>query len=78
MSDVSFLPFALPDIGEEEIEAVVEAMRSGWLTTGPRAAAFEQEFGDFLGGGLECVAVNSATAAGQYARTRFIRRNLTR
>ena len=62
MSAEAFLPFALPDIGEEEIEAVVEAMRSGWLTTGPRAAAFEQEFGDFLGGGLEAVAVNSATA----------------
>ena len=57
-----FLPFALPDIGEEEIEAVVEAMRSGWLTTGPRAAAFEREFADFLGPGLEAVAVNSATA----------------
>ena len=57
-----FLPFALPDIGEEEIEAVVEAMRSGWLTTGPRAAAFEREFAAFLGPGLEAVAVNSATA----------------
>ena len=61
-----FLPFALPDIGEEEIEAAVEAMRSGWLTTGPRAAAFEREFAEFVGGGeaeVEAVAVNSATAA---------------
>ena len=57
-----FLPFALPDIGEEEIEAVAEAMRSGWLTTGPQAAAFEQEFADFLGGDVHAVAVNSATA----------------
>jgi dTDP-4-amino-4,6-dideoxygalactose transaminase len=62
MSSEAFVPFALPDIGEDEIAAAVEAMRSGWLTTGPRAAAFEQEFGEFLGGGLEAVAVNSATA----------------
>jgi len=62
MSSEAFVPFALPDIGEEEIAAAVEAMRSGWLTTGPRAAAFETEFGEFLGGGLEAVAVNSATA----------------
>lgn len=62
MSSEAFVPFALPDIGEDEIAAAVEAMRSGWLTTGPRAAAFETEFGEFLGGGLEAVAVNSATA----------------
>lgn len=57
-----FIPFALPDIGDQEIDAVVEAMRSGWLTTGPRATAFEQEFAEFLGGGVHAVAVNSATA----------------
>jgi dTDP-4-amino-4,6-dideoxygalactose transaminase len=57
-----FLPFALPDIAEEEIEAVVESMRSGWLTSGPRVAAFEEEFSAFLGGGVHAVAVNSATA----------------
>ncbi|HWJ52765.1 MAG TPA: aminotransferase class I/II-fold pyridoxal phosphate-dependent enzyme, partial [Propionibacteriaceae bacterium] len=57
-----FLPFAVPDIGEEEIAAVAEAMRSGWLTTGPRAAAFEIEFAEQIGGGVEAVAVNSATA----------------
>jgi len=57
-----FLPFALPDIGEEEIEAASDAMRSGWLTTGPRAAAFEDEFAQFLGGDVSAVAVNSATA----------------
>lgn len=56
------LPFALPDIGEAEIEAAVEAMRSGWLTTGPRVAAFEKEFGAFLGGDGHAVALNSATA----------------
>jgi dTDP-4-amino-4,6-dideoxygalactose transaminase len=56
------VPFALPDIGREEIEAVSEAMLSGWLTSGPRAAAFEQEFADFLGGDVHAVALNSATA----------------
>ena len=54
----TFLPFALPDIGEEEIEAVVEALRSGWVTTGPRAAAFEREFSERLGEGVHAVAVN--------------------
>jgi dTDP-4-amino-4,6-dideoxygalactose transaminase len=57
-----FLPFAVPDVGEEEIAAVAEAMRSGWLTTGPRAAAFELEFAQQIGGGVEAIAVNSATA----------------
>ncbi len=39
---MSFLPFARPDITEAEIEAVADAMRSGWLTTGPNAIAFER------------------------------------
>lgn len=57
-----FVPFALPDIGEDEVSAAAEAIRSGWLTTGPRSAAFEEEFADFIGGGVEAIAVNSATA----------------
>ena len=57
-----FLPFALPDIGEEEIAEVVDSLRSGWVTTGPKTKRFEQEFADFLGGGCEAIAVNSATA----------------
>lgn len=57
-----FVPFALPDIGEEEIDAVADALRSGWLTTGPRAASFEQEFAAFLGDGVHAVATSSATA----------------
>lgn len=57
-----FLPFARPDITEAEIEAVAETMRSGWLTTGPNAAAFEKEFAAFLGTDSQAVAVNSATA----------------
>lgn len=60
MSD--FLPFALPDIGEEEINEVVQALRSGWVTTGPKTKQFEADFIQYLGGGLEAVSVNSATA----------------
>lgn len=56
------LPFALPDIGEEEILEVVSSMRSGWLTTGPKTKQFEADFAVFLGGDLEAIAVNSATA----------------
>ena len=57
-----FLPYARPDIGDEEIAAVTDALRSGWVTTGPQTRLFEQAFTDFLGGGLESIAVNSATA----------------
>lgn len=56
------IPYALPDIGEAEIEAVAAAMRSGWVTTGPAARAFEQEFADRIGGDVQAVGVNSATA----------------
>lgn len=57
-----FLPFALPDIGDEEIAAVTEALRSGWVTSGPKTKQFEQVFSEHLGGGVESIAVNSATA----------------
>ena len=58
-----FLPFALPQLGEEEIAEVVDTLRSGWVTTGPKAKRFEQAFAEFLGDSqIECVAVNSATA----------------
>ncbi len=58
-----FLPFALPDIGDDEIAEVVDTLRSGWVTTGPKARRFEADFAAFLGEeGLHCVAVNSATA----------------
>jgi dTDP-4-amino-4,6-dideoxygalactose transaminase len=57
-----FIPFALPDIGEEEIAAVVRCMRTGWVTTGPISKQFEIAFGEYLGNGGETIAVNSATA----------------
>jgi dTDP-4-amino-4,6-dideoxygalactose transaminase len=58
----NFLLFALPEIGEEEITEVVSTLRSGWVTTGPKAKQFETDFTNYLGGGLEAIAVNSATA----------------
>jgi dTDP-4-amino-4,6-dideoxygalactose transaminase len=64
MADKSgeFIPFAAPEIGEEEIAEVVDTLRSGWVTTGPKAKRFEENFSAYLGGGLESIAVNSATA----------------
>ncbi len=56
------LPFAVPDIGQQEIDAVVDVLRSRWLTTGQQAARFEQEFADAVGAS-HAVAVNSCTAA---------------
>ena len=71
-----FLPFALPEIGEEEIAEVVDTLRSGWVTTGPKAKRFEDDFTAFMNsrpvplgegwgegeGALHSMAVNSATA----------------
>ena len=61
-SSLPFLPFAKPDTGPEELQAVSQAIASGWVTTGPVTKQFEANFNEFLGGGLECLAVNSATA----------------
>lgn len=57
-----FLPFGLPDLGEAEVQAVAEVIRSGWVTSGPQMREFETEFAQFVGGKVEAVAVNSATA----------------
>ena len=77
MTEPAFIPFARPDIGEAEIQAVAHAMRSGWVTTGPETKAFEQEFAAYLQSSgatgsaqeesgaenaLHAIAVNSATA----------------
>ena len=56
------IPYALPDIGDAEVDAVAAAMRSGWVTTGPAARAFESEFAARIGKGVQAVGVNSATA----------------
>ena len=57
-----FLPFALPDISEEEIAEVVDSLRSNWLTTGPKTKRFENDFSEFLDSEIEAIAVNSATS----------------
>jgi dTDP-4-amino-4,6-dideoxygalactose transaminase len=63
MTAPAFLPFALPEIGDEEIAEVVDTLRSGWVTTGPKARRFENDFAAFLGDpSLQAIAVNSATA----------------
>lgn len=57
-----FIPFSAPELGAEEINEVIDTLRSGWLTTGPKAKRFETDFQDFIGGGVEAIAVNSATS----------------
>jgi dTDP-4-amino-4,6-dideoxygalactose transaminase len=56
------IPFYKPSIGEDEIAEVVDTLRSGWLTTGPKVKQFEREFALYLGH-KHAVAVNSCTAA---------------
>src|SRR2546430_3904546 len=57
----TFIPFHKPSIGKEEIKEVEATLKSGWLTTGPRAARFEREFKEYVGA-PHALAVNSATA----------------
>lgn len=56
------IPFYKPCIGTEEINEVVDTLKSGWLTTGPKTKQFEREFATYLGQ-KHAVAVNSCTAA---------------
>lgn len=62
MDDSTPIPFHKPSIGEAEVEAAAEVLRSGWLTTGARAHALETAFAARLGV-RHALAVNSATAA---------------
>jgi perosamine synthetase len=56
------IPYGKQSIDEEDIRAVVEVLRSDWLTTGPTVAEFEQAFADFVDS-KEAVAISSGTAA---------------
>jgi len=56
-----YLPFSPPGIGEEEVQAVTGVLRSGWITTGPRCAAFEQALTHYTGAKY-AVPLSSATA----------------
>ncbi len=58
-----FIPFAVPDVGEEEKSEVLDAIDSGWLSTGPRATKFEQALNEYFATeGLHCIPVSSCTA----------------
>jgi dTDP-4-amino-4,6-dideoxygalactose transaminase len=59
--NTDFIAFARPSLGEEEEEAVLRVLRSGWLTTGSETLSFEREFGEFVGT-PHALAVNSATS----------------
>lgn len=56
------VPFHRASIDDDDVAAVVAVLRSGWLTTGPHARAFELAFAEALGGGVEALAVNSCTS----------------
>src|SRR5262249_9890474 len=56
------VPFLRPDLSEKEIESVVDTLRSGWLTTGPKVRRFEEAFATATGGAY-ALALNSGTAA---------------
>jgi len=58
----TFLPFALPEIGDAELAHIKEAVDSGWITTGPKTKQLEVDFAKFIGA-THAVAVNSGTAA---------------
>lgn len=58
----TFLPFAPPLIGEEEIEEVIDTLRSGWLTTGPKTRRFADEFAEYTQA-PGALTVSSCTAA---------------
>jgi perosamine synthetase len=57
-----FLPFHRPDIAQAEVDEVVDALRSGWITTGPKTKEFERCFAEYVGA-RHAIAVNSCTAA---------------
>ncbi|MGH9441936.1 MAG: DegT/DnrJ/EryC1/StrS family aminotransferase [Thermoanaerobaculia bacterium] len=57
----TFLPFAKPSLGEEEISELVDSLRSGWITTGPKTEKFTEAFRQYVGGRF-AAAVSSATA----------------
>lgn len=61
-SEIRNIPFSPPDITDEEIEEVVKAMKSGWITTGPRTKEFEKRIAEYVGTN-KAVCLNSATAA---------------
>lgn len=66
----TFLPFSSPAIGEDEIDEVLDTLRSNWITTGPKVAAFEEDFRAYVGAPA-ALALSSGTAAMHVALTAF-------
>jgi dTDP-4-amino-4,6-dideoxygalactose transaminase len=62
MAEMKNIPFSPPDITDAEINEVIQALKSGWITTGPRTKLFEQKIAEYLGVN-KAVCLNSATAA---------------
>ena len=60
------IPFSPPDISEAEIQEVAEALRSGWITTGPRTKLLEKRVAEYIGA-PRCVCLNSQTACAEMA-----------
>ena len=60
------VPFSPPDITQAEIDEVIEALRSGWITTGPRTKQFEKNIADYVGSKMAC-CLNSQTACAEMA-----------
>lgn len=58
------IPFSPPDISESEISEVVDTLRSGWITTGPKTKKFEKQIKEFTGA-AGCACLNSQTACGE-------------
>lgn len=61
-SNIRNIQFSPPDVTEAEIEEVINAMKSGWITTGPRTKEFEKKIAEYIGVN-KAVCLNSATAA---------------
>ncbi|WP_028043339.1 DegT/DnrJ/EryC1/StrS family aminotransferase [Candidatus Stoquefichus massiliensis] len=60
------IPFSPPDIGENEINEVIDTLKSGWITTGPKVKEFEKEIAKYVGVN-KCVCLNSQTACAEMA-----------
>jgi len=56
-----YIPFHLPSIEDDEINEVIDTLKSGWITTGPKTKLFEKQFRDYIGS-RHAIAVNSCTA----------------
>ncbi len=64
--DIMNIPFSPPDISELEVREVSEALRSGWITTGPRTKKLEKQIAEYVGT-ARCVCLNSQTACAEMA-----------